>query len=565
MLNPPLLRNTYIISNRKLLAYLTLTSIVVLLLLPAILITFNNYSHWYLKNIKDISLSSLFFLMPLVFFYRNIKVYFYLLSMLIVLTPLFIFSIILFNVKPDYELVVFVLQTNASEIKELVQSYFSIFIGSIIVLITVYIYLVKKMAFKRLPFDAACKISLISAVMLISFLFYEKQKHQMNKYDLLSQYYPASLISGIAEAYSFINKTNIGQAKNFYFDAIKIDSLPLRKIFVFIIGETSRYDRWQINGYPKPTSPRLADRQHLISFKNVVAGSNLTWMSVPQMITRAHADDIDLQFREKSIISAFKEAGFKTAWLSNQPSNQELFWSGTIGLHAKTADFAVFSPTSSPNFQFEDLFDGRLLPMLDSLIKSDQKDLFVVLHTTGNHWDYFRRYPKEFDYFKPSGYTQNINPPNSENKEAVSNSYDNSILYADYLIDSVISTVQKYKAISYVSFLSDHGEDLFDADPYHIDYHLNHSEKTLHVPLFIWTSDIYRQIYLDKMVALQSNKDRKVGSENTFYTLLDMANIDFKGNDTCKSLANTSFRGSKQRYYSNKDKRGYNYHDLGKK
>ena len=69
-----------------------------------------------------------------------------------------------------------------------------------------------------------------------------------------------------------------------------------------------------------------------------------------------------LQFKEKSILTAFKEAGFRTAWLSNQ-SDMEIFWSGSINLHAKTADIAVFSLTKTPNFEWEDYYDERLLPM----------------------------------------------------------------------------------------------------------------------------------------------------------------------------------------------------------
>lgn len=108
------------------------------------------------------------------------------------------------------------------------------------------------------------------------------------------------------------------------------------------------------------------------------------------MITRASPDDMDREFKEKSFLSAFQDAGFKTVWLSTQ-TDQEILWQGTIILHAKTADVVYFCRTYSPMFELEDIFDERLLPKVDSIVHADRQDLFIVLHTMGNHWAYSRR------------------------------------------------------------------------------------------------------------------------------------------------------------------------------
>jgi len=362
----------------------------------------------------------------------------------------------------------------------------------------------------------------------------------MNKFDLLSQYYPASILSGVGEAYTFVKQNNLNQSKNFSFNAYNKDTLQARKIFILIIGESSQYNRWAINGYNRQTTPKLSAMDSLYVFQHVVAGCNLTWMSVPQIITRAEPDRINLQFSEKSIISAFKDAHFKTAWLSNQ-SDKEIFWSGTIVLHAKTADFATFSPTQSPNFETEDYYDERLLPLMDSIIASDNKNVFIVLHTMGNHWDYSKRYPKQFDYFKPSGLNHSVDPTNINDSEAISNSYDNSIRYADYIIDSVIKTVNKYHAVSSVTFLSDHGEDLYNNNKEQLDFHLQASKITLHVPCFTWLSPEYKNAYRQKSEALISNLSKQIGPQCAFYTFLDMANVSYAGFDSTKSFANKAF------------------------
>lgn len=494
------------------------------------------------------------FLIPLVFFHKNVRLYCYLLLPLIMLTPLFLFATFYFAVPPGFELIVFIMQTNPREASEAISPFLLYFIPLELLFIGLYIFATRKISNPKIPLKFASAVSVGSCIILLSITYAanglsEKPLKQINKHDLLLKYdYPFTLLSGLNDARVFLKKNHLRAAENFAFGAVKKDRLGKRQVYVLIIGESSRYDRWQVNGYHRPTSPRLSARHDLLSFRDVVAGAHYTWVSVPQIITRATPDNYDLQYKEKSVLQAFRECGFKTVWLSNQ-SDQDIFWTGSITLHAKTADVSVFSPTYSPNLEFQRVYDERLLPLLDSILRADKKDLFIVMHTMGNHWEYSQRYPPNFDKFQPSGYTQSINPPDAANREALLNSYDNSILYADYIVDSVIRTVKAHAAVSAVTYISDHGEDLYDADPDQIDFHFRPSTATLKVPLFVWTSDLYKKVYLQKQNNLEANVANKIGAENMFYSLIDMANITFSGFDSTRSIAHTYFQPSEQKFY----------------
>lgn len=508
---------------------------------------------------KQIIVSLCLFLVPIVLFYRNLKPYLYALLPLVILTPIFIFCLYFFAVNPGFELIALVLQTNMRETKEAVGPLIFYFVPFFIAYIFLYFYSVRSVIITKIPFGQSLCLSALAACIVITTIYMEKQLYykrigQLEKHDFLDTYhYPFSLASGVMQARRILNKNNLSRAENFKFKATKLDSLQQRQVFVLVIGESSRYDRWQINGYHRPTSPRLAMRKDLLTFSDVVAGAHYTWVSVPQLITRANPDNYDLQYCEKSVMSAFSEAGFKTIWLSNQ-SADEVFWTGSIVLHARTADVSVFSPTYSPNFEFANFYDERLLPLLDSMLTSSKDNIFVVLHTMGNHWEYTRRYPREFDYFAPSGYTQPISPPGSSTKEAILNSYDNSIRYADHIIDSVISIVENRSDVSAVMFVSDHGEDLFDTNPEHIDFHFRPSAATLKVPLFIWTSKTYNTAFHSKRLQLQQNLDKKIGAENIFYTLVDLGNVAFPGFDQTKSIASPYFQPSAQKFYNDENR-----------
>jgi len=535
------------------------------LLLPTILdVIFGFYQELYLLSLSRLVVSLLMFLMPLVFFYKNVKLYFYFLSVFVILNPLFIATALWFNARPNFSLVSFLLQTNVAEVREVTRGILKPFLLISFLYLLLYLFTVYKFPLIKVSFKKAAAISLAAIVVNVIYIAVRKYNNQVLTSDILEENYPVSLLSGLGQAYAFKQKNNLDQAENFHFNAFRNDSVAKRQVHVLVIGESSRFDRWGINGYPKSTSPRLKARPNLISFSQAISGSNLTWMAVPQIITRAVPTNLDLQLKEKSILAAFKDAGFKTVWLSNQ-SDKDIFWSGTITLHAKTADVAVFSPNTSPNFDSwtKEYHDERLLPLLDSIIKADNQDIFFVLHTMGNHWEYTKRYPKSFDYFTPSGNTIGyLDTQSSATKAAISNSYDNSIRYADYVLDSVISTLNQHQLVSTVTFLSDHGEDLFDLSPNKIDFHVTPAPATLHIPFFIWTSENYKSLYPEKTSFLSAHQAKKIGTENAFYTVLDLANISFPGFDLRKSISSAIFQESAQMYYHNLDKKAYHYADL---
>jgi glucan phosphoethanolaminetransferase (alkaline phosphatase superfamily) len=539
-------------------------AIYLLLLLPVIAVIFFYDSHRPIDYLTmRLVAAGAVFTLPVVFFYRNLKAYFYLLLIWILLSPVLIFFVIWLRVSLNFTFIALLLQTNLAEVEEATKGYRLLFLFITLSYVALYLLAVKKNTFTRLPFKEALFLSGAALLMLAGFAAAKRYKYHYQVRDILEETYPLSIFSGLYQAHTFMQKNNLKASKNFFFHAYNKDAAPGRKVYIFIIGESSRYDRWGVNGYSRPTTPKLSARPNLLAFSNVTSGCNLTWMSVPQMITRANPDAIDLQFKEKSIMAAFKDAGYKTVWLSNQ-GDKELFWSGTITLHAKTADVSLFNFPELPEpLKYGD-YDERMLPTLDSILRSDTANLFCVVHTNGSHWTYPARYPDAFDVFKPSSGSQGLNPFAAGGREIISNTYDNSIRYSDYFIDSVIRMVEKHNLVSTVTFLSDHGEDIFDADPNKMNFHLNPAVTTLHVPLFVWTSDAYRKWHTEKVQLLAAHRDKKIGPENTFYTLLDLANISFPGFDSTRSVAGTAFQESTQKYYDDHAGKSFFFSDIVK-
>lgn len=234
------------------------------------------------------------------------------------------------------------------------------------------------------------------------------------------------------------------------------DSVPEgREIYVMVVGEASRAPSWSLLGYPRQTTPMLERRDGVVPFGDMLTQCNATHKSVPVILSSVSAENYNDIFEQKSIITAFKEAGFATLYISNQVPNRSL-----IDYFSAEADRRVDISPREGQLYTDNRPDGDMLPILRQAVASTDSSLFVVLHMYGSHMDYTKRYPKDFAFFTPD----DASAVNRETKDKVRNAYDNSIRYTDHVLDQVISVLDSTDAVTALFFCSDHGEDLMDDD-----------------------------------------------------------------------------------------------------
>ena len=54
---------------------------------------------------------------------------------------------------------------------------------------------------------------------------------------------------------------------------------------IMVIGESSRFDRWSLNGYQRETNPLLSKEPNLVMLSDVITSVSATRLSVPVMIS----------------------------------------------------------------------------------------------------------------------------------------------------------------------------------------------------------------------------------------------------------------------------------------
>ena len=331
------------------------------------------------------------------------------------------------------------------------------------------------------------------------------------------------------------------------------------EIIVFIIGETARYGNFGINGYERNTTPRLSKRPNIVSFDSTYAIANLTTVSVPFILSRATPQTTKIFNKEKSVVEAFKEAGYGTAWIANQSFGNKLLMP-----ISSSCDYTHYLPIDIQNHQNLDI---KLLAYLTPLINQPKEQQFIILHSLGCHFKYNCRYPKEFAQFQPDLNSEtNVTAildkynlktlediPNkldnksflTEAKTMLVNSYDNAILYTDFFLDSTIHVLEQTGKSCILVYVGDHGENLLDDDR-NMFLHGTYSGSSYeyHVPMIIWYSNKYRKLHPDKIAALKQNKSKQISSMVIFHSLIDMANIGYSQLDSTLSIVSPSLKNN---------------------
>jgi len=274
-----------------------------------------------------------------------------------------------------------------------------------------------------------------------------------------------------------------------------------KTIAVVVIGESARSQNFSLYGYEKNTNPLLSETDNVHSFK-AEASATYTTAAV------------------KSILE-HKQTGKLYEILPNYlyRNGLEVIW--------RTSNWG--EPTVRiKNFQrrgdLEKLCEGEkckydeilLSGLREQILASEKNKVLVVLHTSTSHGPaYFSRYPQEFNIFTPTCETVELSKCS---QEELINAYDNTIVYTDYLLATLIEELKQlneYK--SCMIYVSDHGESLGENNLYMHGVPLSIAPKEqLEIPFIVWASEGSKMLKDNEMVS----------QHHVFHSVLDFLAVE---------------------------------------
>ncbi len=300
------------------------------------------------------------------------------------------------------------------------------------------------------------------------------------------------------------------------------------EIYVWVIGESSRAENWSLLGYDRNTNPYLSREPGVIGLPNVMSTAPSTAVAVASMLSPWPLTDWQGILSHRSVVSAFREAGFQTYWFSTQRVDG---WSGAIPWLAAEAQHVRYRQQS---------FDGALLENLRGALRSAKKGkkLFIVLHINGSHFVYSRRYPQRFAQFHSD---------HAGERDQLVDQYDDSILYTDWVLHEVIGALKKTHRPAALVFASDHGENLMDDSAGLLGHGIGNAHD-LHPAAFIWGSQSLQRKSPRMWQSARDNAGTRLSASNLPHSLLDLAGIQIPQLDRTRSIFSPTFT-TRDRWY----------------
>ena len=280
---------------------------------------------------------------------------------------------------------------------------------------------------------------------------------------------------------------------------------------VFVIGETTRWDHMGMLGYDRDTTPKLSKEKNLVAFRGESCDT-ATKLSLRCMFVREGGtmDNPGRTLKEQNVFAVMKELGFTS----------ELFAMQSEVWFYDNADVNNFSFReqigSEKRNQGKAVDDMLLVPELQASLQRFPKGKhLVVLHTKGSHYLYSQRYPRSFARYQP----ECMGVDDTCSKAQLINAYDNSVLYVDSMLDSVLDQLRDKKAL--VFYAADHGESISENMHLHGTPREMAPPEQFRVPMVVWASDKYLDDPVNRSNFERLQAQQRVGKTHRHVELFD--------------------------------------------
>jgi lipid A ethanolaminephosphotransferase len=294
-----------------------------------------------------------------------------------------------------------------------------------------------------------------------------------------------------------------------------------KSLTVLVVGESARAENFGILGYDRDTTPKLSKESGLIAFTDVHSCGTETAVSVPCMFSNMGRKDYDASKakNQEGLLDVLKHAGLEVIWRDNQSGCKGTCDRVTVDDVSNLKD-----PVLCANSECR---DEILLQGMQHFIDTLNKDTVLVLHQMGSHGpEYFKRYPKEYEHFTP---VCESNALNNCSRESIVNGYDNTLVYTDHVLSTLIDLLRSNqgKVDTAMLYLSDHGESLGEYNLFlHGTPYMLAPEQQKHVAMLAWFSDSYQKSFSVDTHCLQQNREKPLSQDNLFHSMLGLLEVN---------------------------------------
>jgi len=278
-----------------------------------------------------------------------------------------------------------------------------------------------------------------------------------------------------------------------------------KKLFILVLGETARAANYSLGSYTNNPVNEYLTHEDVVFFDNFYSCGTATAISVPCMFSFSKRREYSGQEFRENVLDVLEKLGVNVVWLDNNSGGCQ----GVCNRLKRVENFR------------ED-YDGVLLDAFMKDLPNLKDNNLYILHLQGSHGPaYYKRYPKEFERFKP---TCKTNALEKCTKEEIMNTYDNTLFYTDYIVEELIDIAKEQKEFqTMVFYVSDHGESLGENGIYlHGMPYAFAPKEQIHIPAILYHNDKEQN---DKFKRI---KNYKLSHDNLSDSLLGFFGVQTK-------------------------------------
>lgn len=438
----------------------------------------------------------------------------------------------IFNSKFSASSVFIVSETNFNEAKEFFLFYLNkkLFMLLFSLMLLTLFFLLKSRVFLNNVLDAKRKsfVLILFLFFSISLILVSYTRRENLPYIIIKSFYDLN-----KDSYFY----NLSTYKDFFGpfkEALGVEK-ENEKTVVIVIGESISKHHLNLYGYKRITTPLLNNfKDDILIYNNVITSHALTADALKKALT------LNSENNNGTIIQLLNSAGYQTYWFSNQ---------NPIGLHESLVSKIASSSykkkfLTSARFNENTIYDELLLLELDDALNDNEKRKVIFIHLQGAHFKYDNRYPDSYNIFKDIPQTKFY----SEKSKEIINSYDNAILYNDFVVSSIINRVKEKNTESTVLYFSDHGEEVYDTIDFSGHTDDNGTLPMFQIPFILWQSRAYMANN-----KIEIDLDRAYMTDDLFHSIAHLTGVKSVHLDFERSIFSDKFKKSKRIILNNKD------------
>lgn len=323
---------------------------------------------------------------------------------------------------------------------------------------------------------------------------------------------------------SYVQQKGIysGDRDSLYLSAPKTSALA--KHIIWIVDESVRADVFQINHFDQATTPFLYSiKDSILNYGIASSGavcSDYSHIMLMSGLKRNQLPDEMGASRKQPTIFQYAELAGMQSNLLYVPGHEPVP-KGYMTLNDfELIDHKFHTKKIYPDAKTYEL-DHLSIDILDEII-SKQESSFTYFLKYGCHFHYESTYPEQERVFAP---VEDINDWNREDREALLNSYYNSIRWSvDHFLKELYERYQGQDVL--IFYTSDHGQQLMEYPDIKLTHCVKHEapSEMAQVPLFLMP--LNNRIY-QSLNSLYLPENRDLASHfNIFPTTLQLMGFD---------------------------------------